>query len=161
MLTRQNLGDATKRVTAKRKTWILLALAAGSAGNARGAIIQPLRMDQRRSATRNRWETRAIRAVADRKRAARTFSFTPPIGRTSPRELSNRLIPDGTNGAGEEPSSQYFVNIFSDFKPEDVPFRPAAAEAFRQRAQNFHEVVSPRSLSSRGHAAARDGTRSL
>jgi len=48
-----------------------------------------------------------------------------------------RLIPDATNGAGEEPLSQYFINIFFDFKPDQAPIRPAAAELFRQRAQTF------------------------
>ncbi len=56
---------------------------------------------------------------------------------SAPREVLDRLIPDATNGAGEEPLSQYFINIFFDFKPEEVPFRPAAAEQFRQRAQSF------------------------
>jgi hypothetical protein len=52
-------------------------------------------------------------------------------------ELLKRLIPDATNGAGEEPLSQYFINIFSDFKPEDVPFRPAAAQLYRERSAEF------------------------
>src|SRR5579863_3952783 len=57
----------------------------------------------------------------------------------APPELLKRLIPEATNGAGEEPLSQYFINIFADFKPEDVPLRPAAAEQFRKRAQNFSQ----------------------
>lgn len=59
---------------------------------------------------------------------------------SAPPAMLNRLIPDGTNGAGEEPLSQYFINIFSDFKPEEVPFRPAAAQSFEQRARNFTNV---------------------
>ncbi len=59
---------------------------------------------------------------------------------SAPPELLERLIPGATNGAGEEAPSQYFINIFSDFKPEEVPFRPAAAELYRQRAQNFSNV---------------------
>src|SRR3984957_7065566 len=55
----------------------------------------------------------------------------------TPAELLARLIPSATNGSGEEPLSQYFINIFSDFRAEDVPFRPAAAELYRHRAQNF------------------------
>jgi hypothetical protein len=55
----------------------------------------------------------------------------------APPELLKRLIPEATNGAGEEPLSQYFINIFADFKPDDVPLRPAAAALFRQRAQDF------------------------
>lgn len=58
----------------------------------------------------------------------------------APRELLKTLIPDDTNGAGEEPLSEYFVNIFSDFKPEDVPFRPEAARTFEERARNFMNV---------------------
>jgi hypothetical protein len=56
---------------------------------------------------------------------------------SAPPDVLERLIPGATNGAGEEPLSQYFINIFSDFKPEDAPLLPAAAESFRQRAQNF------------------------
>jgi hypothetical protein len=56
---------------------------------------------------------------------------------SAPREMLERLIPDATNGAGEEPLSQYFINIFSDFKPEDAPMRPDAAASFLQRAKTF------------------------
>ncbi|HUA19094.1 MAG TPA: hypothetical protein VMB25_10145 [Bryobacteraceae bacterium] len=56
---------------------------------------------------------------------------------SAPPEVLKRLIPDATNGAGEEPLSQYFINIFFDFKPGEEPLRTAAAEAFRQRSRNF------------------------
>jgi hypothetical protein len=56
---------------------------------------------------------------------------------SAPPELLERLIPGTTNGAGEEAPSQYFINIFSDFKPEETPFQPAAAELFRRRSQAF------------------------
>ena len=59
------------------------------------------------------------------------------VTESAPRELLQRLIPDGTNGAGEEPLSQYFINIFSDVKPSDVPFLPGAAKQFEQRARAF------------------------
>ena len=58
----------------------------------------------------------------------------------APAELLARLIPDGTNGAGEEPLSQYFINIFSDFKPGEEPLRPQAAAALRERAAVFSRV---------------------
>jgi hypothetical protein len=58
---------------------------------------------------------------------------------SAPPEVLARLIPGATNGAGEEPLSQYFINIFADFKPDETPFRPAAAALFRQRAQKFSE----------------------
>ena len=59
---------------------------------------------------------------------------------SAPPELLQRLIPGDTNGAGEEPPSQYFINMFSDFKPEDVPLRPAAAQQFQERARNFTKL---------------------
>ncbi len=56
---------------------------------------------------------------------------------SAPPEILERLIPGTTNGAGEEPLSQYFINIFFDFKPEDEPIQPEAAKLFRERARNF------------------------
>jgi hypothetical protein len=50
-------------------------------------------------------------------------------------ELLARLIPGGVNG--EDVPSQYFLNIFSDFRPEDVPYQPAGAAAFRELSQDF------------------------
>lgn len=66
---------------------------------------------------------------------------------SAPRAMLARLIPDATNGAGEEPLSQYFINIFSDFQPGQEPLQPAAAEQFRQRAKRFEkESPLPRCL---------------
>ena len=56
---------------------------------------------------------------------------------SAPPEMLERLVPGATNGAGEEPLSQYFINILSDLKPEEEPLRPAAREQYRQRAMNF------------------------
>src|SRR6204780_5766842 len=56
---------------------------------------------------------------------------------SAPPEMLERLIPGSTNGAGEEPLSQYFINILSDFKPEEAPIRPAANALFLQRAKTF------------------------
>jgi hypothetical protein len=55
----------------------------------------------------------------------------------APPEMLERLIPGATNGAGEEPLSQYFINIFSDFKPDEAPLQPAAAALFQQRSKTF------------------------
>jgi hypothetical protein len=55
----------------------------------------------------------------------------------APPELSDRLIPGVTNGAGEEPLSQYFINILFDFKPDEAPMRPEAAASFLQRSKAF------------------------
>jgi hypothetical protein len=56
---------------------------------------------------------------------------------SAPPEILARLIPGATNGAGEEPLSQYFINILWDFKPEDAPLRPAAAAVFQERSKIF------------------------
>jgi hypothetical protein len=55
----------------------------------------------------------------------------------APADMLERLIPGATNGAGEEPLSQYFINILSDFAPEAAPIQPAAAALFLQRAKSF------------------------
>jgi hypothetical protein len=55
----------------------------------------------------------------------------------APPDVLDRIIPGVTNGAGEEPLSQYYINIFFDYKPEDVPMKPAVAERFRKRAPTF------------------------
>jgi hypothetical protein len=48
-----------------------------------------------------------------------------------------RMLPGGVNGLGETAPSKYFINILADFKPEDAPLQPAAAEVYRQNAQNY------------------------
>jgi hypothetical protein len=59
---------------------------------------------------------------------------------SAPPDFLERTIPGATNGAGEEPMSQYFINIFADFKPDDVPLRPAAAALLHERAADFSRV---------------------
>jgi len=54
----------------------------------------------------------------------------------APPKDMRRLLPTG-NGTGEEPPSQYFLNLLSDFKPEEEPLQPAAAAALREREQSF------------------------
>ena len=61
---------------------------------------------------------------------------------SAPSNVLERLIPGTTNGAGEEPLSQYFINILFDFKPDEAPLRPDAAALFQQRAKAF-SIVSP------------------
>lgn len=55
------------------------------------------------------------------------------------REELSRLLPGGANGLGEDPPSKYFLNILSDFRPEDAPLLPAAAASFRERSGSFSE----------------------
>src|SRR5947209_5934245 len=56
---------------------------------------------------------------------------------SAPIEDLVKLLPGGLNGLGEDSPSKYFFNILSDFKPEDAPILPAAAAAYRQRAQGM------------------------
>jgi len=58
----------------------------------------------------------------------------------APPDLRSNLIPDITNAVGEEPLSQYFINIFSDFKPGDEPVRPEQAAALHEREAVFHRL---------------------
>lgn len=118
-----------------RRIWILIALAATP------SLVHAQWLNHR---------TPGIPRTADGKpnlsaRTPRAANGKPDLSglwqtNSAPPEVLARLIPEATNGAGEEPLSQYFINIFSDFKPEEVPFRPAAAELFRQRAANFTKV---------------------
>lgn len=61
---------------------------------------------------------------------------------SAPAGLRAQLIPEATDGAGEEPLSQYFINIFSDFRPGDEPLTPAAAAALRERVFSRVSPVS-------------------
>jgi len=65
---------------------------------------------------------------------------------TTPVEEMKRLFGDDVDansppGMGIDTISKYGLNIFSDFKPEDVPMRPEAAEILRRRAPDGTEVL--------------------
>ena len=55
----------------------------------------------------------------------------------TPIEELMRMLPGGVSALGEGPPSKYFVNILADFKPENAPLLPAAAEAYRRHLQSF------------------------
>jgi hypothetical protein len=117
-----------------RKIWIVIALAAVP------AFVQAQWLNHR---------TPGIPRTADGKpnlsaRAPRGADGKPSLSglwqtQSAPPEVLERLIPGATNGAGEEPLSQYFINIFSDFRPEEAPIRPEAAALFQLRAKNFSD----------------------
>lgn len=123
-----------RRAIGHRKIWILLALFAAPLSRAQWL--------NHRSA--------GISRTADGKpdlsaKTPRATGGKPDLSGlwetdSAPPALLERLIPGATNGAGEEAPSQYFINIFSDLKPEDEPLRPAAAQAFQQRAQHFTDT---------------------
>jgi hypothetical protein len=115
-----------------RHIWILIALAAGP------CCVQAQWLNQR---------TAGIPRTPDGKpnlaaRTPRTAEGRPNLSglwqtAAATPEMLERLIPGATNGAGEEPLSQYFINILSDFKPDEAPMRPAAAALFLQRGKAF------------------------
>jgi hypothetical protein len=117
---------------AHRKIWILMALAASP------AVVQAQWLNHR---------TPGIPRTPDGKpnlsaRTPRAADGKPNLSGlwqtdAAPPEMLARLIPGATNGAGEEPLSQYFINILSDFKPDEAPMRPDAAALFLQRSKAF------------------------
>jgi hypothetical protein len=117
---------------AHRKIWILIALAAAP------ALVQAQWLNHR---------TPGIPRTRDGKpnlsaRTPRAADGKPDLSGlwqtdAAPPEMLERLIPGATNGAGEEPLSQYFINILSDFKPDEAPLRPDAAALFQQRSKAF------------------------
>lgn len=62
------------------------------------------------------------------------------VNEPAPAALRAQLIPEATDGAGEEPLSQYFINIFSDFRSGEEPLQPAAAAVLRERAAIFSRI---------------------
>ena len=61
----------------------------------------------------------------------------------APREQLLRFLPDGVNLLGEDPPSKYFVNILSDFKPEESPLRLSLIPVFQQRAAGAGKEAPP------------------
>jgi hypothetical protein len=65
----------------------------------------------------------------------------------TPFEEMNRLF--GSLGAsavpGDDPRTftKYFLNIFADFRPEDVPFQPEAAQAFKRHLETVTNDQAP------------------
>lgn len=54
-----------------------------------------------------------------------------------PPEIIERYIPGSTNGSGDAMPSQYFLNILSDFKPEESPLRPDGAALLQQHGPTY------------------------
>jgi hypothetical protein len=65
----------------------------------------------------------------------------------TPAAEMDRLFPgiDASAVPGDNPRmfTKYFLNIFADFKNEDVPFRPEAAQAFGRHMQNTTADEAP------------------
>ena len=53
----------------------------------------------------------------------------------APRLELISLLPGGVNGLGETTPSKYFINILADFKSEQAPLQPAAAESYKKNFQ--------------------------
>ena len=74
--------------------------------------------------------------------APRTSNGKPDVSgiwlaESSPIPELMSLLAGGVNGLGENTPSKYFLNILADFKPEESPLQPAAAEAYRQRLPTY------------------------
>jgi hypothetical protein len=63
------------------------------------------------------------------------------VAESATREELLRLFPGGENNLGEIGPSRYFMNIFSDFKPEEIPIRPAAAAIAQERRAGFAKDI--------------------
>src|SRR6266852_2748437 len=63
------------------------------------------------------------------------------VAESATREELLRLFPGGENNLGELYPSRYFMNIFSDFKPEDIPLRPAAAAIAQERRSGLAKDI--------------------
>jgi hypothetical protein len=65
----------------------------------------------------------------------------------TPIQEMDRLFPGMQPFAvpGDDPRTftKYFLNIFADFKPEDVPFKPDAAQAFRRHMETTTADQAP------------------
>lgn len=62
------------------------------------------------------------------------------IAEPAPLEELARFIPNHVDGAqtlGEAAPSRYFMNILSDFKPEDIVMASPAAAVFKQRGESI------------------------
>ena len=57
------------------------------------------------------------------------------LAESSPISELIGLLPGGVNGLGETTPSKYFINILADFKPEEAPLQPVAAESYRKNFQ--------------------------
>jgi hypothetical protein len=115
-----------------RSVWILIALAATPALACAQWLNYPTPGIPRTSDGKPNLSAPAPRASDGRTSLSGLWQTD-----SAPPELLERLVPGATNGAGEEPLSQYFINILSDFKPQEAPLLPAAAAAFLQRAKIF------------------------
>jgi len=115
-----------------RNIWMLIALAAGP------ALAQAQWLNHRTSGLPRTPDGKPNLSSP----APRAADGRPDLSglwqtQSAPPDVLERVTPGVTNGAGEEPVSQYFINILFDFKPEDAPIRPAAAASLLQRMKTF------------------------
>ena len=68
---------------------------------------------------------------------------TDPTPFEEMERLFGDLKPFAVPGDDPRTFTKYFLNIFADFRPEDVPFRPEAAEAFRRHLETTTADQAP------------------
>jgi hypothetical protein len=115
-----------------RKIWIVIALAAAPAVGQAQWLNHPTAGIPRTQDGKPNLSARTPRSPDGKPNLSGLWQTD-----AAPPEMLERLIPGSTNGAGEEPLSQYFINILSDFKPDEGPMRPDAAALFLQRSKAF------------------------
>jgi hypothetical protein len=70
---------------------------------------------------------------------------TDPTPFAEMERLFGDLKPFAVPGDDPRTFTKYFLNIFADFRPDDVPFRPEAAQAFRRHLETTTNDQAPTS----------------
>jgi hypothetical protein len=68
---------------------------------------------------------------------------TDPTPFEEMERLFGDLKPFAVPGDDPRTFTKYFLNIFADFRPEDVPFRPEAAQAFKRHMETTTNDQAP------------------
>src|SRR5258707_6876889 len=108
--TIEGLGREALR---NRNIWILIALLAAPALVQAQWLNHPTPGIPRTSDGKPNLSARTPRATDGKPDLSGLWQTEP-----APPEILERYIPGATNGSGDAVPSQYFFNIFSDFKPE-------------------------------------------
>ena len=118
-----------------RSSWVLTAVLIGSVGAHAQWLKHPTPGTPRTKDGKPNLSAPAPRAADGKPDLSGVWQPEP-----APLEELLKFIPDGVDGAqtlGEPQPSRYFMNILSDFKPDEIVMTPAAEAVFKQRADSF------------------------